>query len=320
MNAVERQALDRIMADFDIDTRRRWAAAPRRADTTAATSFATPLDASTMPVFFVALGGVAGSGKTTLARRLMESLRRAAAAAGAGIASASTANGDDASTTQQQLQQDDDLAVGIGSVTVLPMDGYHRYRDELRAMPDPAEAFRARGAPYTFNSAKYERDMAQLRATGRVCAPGFDHAAKDPQEGMYDVGVCATVVLRPPANADESSTSSATSAGLGGGAAPTVLVTRPVVIVEGLYTLYDGDAHWAAARALFDLHLYLRVPADVATERLTARHMRAWGIPREEAFERASGSDRDNGVLASAAADRLESAVVLNSVDDEEFV
>jgi len=35
--------------------------------------------------------------------------------------------------------------------TVVPMDGYHFYKHELDAMPDPEAMHARRGAPWTFN-------------------------------------------------------------------------------------------------------------------------------------------------------------------------
>ncbi len=168
---------------------------------------------------------------------------------------------------------------------MLPMDGYHLSRAELRAMPDPDLAFRRRGAHFTFDAARYHRDLAALRSTGRLSAPDFDHAEGDPKEDAFVVD--------------------ATKSAAG----------RHVVIVEGLYTLLRGLPHWEEASHLFDFRIYLRCPLDVSTERLVRRHMAAWGISREAALERASGSDAENSRLVATTEGGAD-LVIDTSTDD----
>jgi hypothetical protein len=165
------------------------------------------------------------------------------------------------------------------------MDGYHHTRATLRAMPNPERAFRLRGAPFTFDAARYRDDIRALRSSGKLIAPSFDHAVGDPVEGAIAVDATTTTLI--PTSASDS-----------------FAARRSIVVVEGLYALYTGEDEWADATRQFDLLVSLKLDAALCTERLVQRHMAAWGISREEALIRASGSDAANGFLvANAAAD-----------------
>jgi pantothenate kinase len=58
----------------------------------------------------------------------------------------------------------------------VPMDGFHYYRKELTA-----EGHKRRGAPFTFNSAKFEKMLRKLKETHEGSFPDFDHKEKDPR-------------------------------------------------------------------------------------------------------------------------------------------
>lgn len=75
------------------------------------------------------------------------------------------------------------------------MDGFHLYRRELDEMPDPAEAHRRRGAPWTFNPGALLEVLKRCRDGEVVHAPGFDHRVKDPVEGEIVVGEGIRVVV-----------------------------------------------------------------------------------------------------------------------------
>ncbi|CUG91524.1 phosphoribulokinase/uridine kinase family, putative [Bodo saltans] len=143
---------------------------------------------------------------------------------------------------------------------VVPMDGYHKYRSELSAMSNSEEAFIKRGIHWTFAPEKLSRDLEILRSTGFWSAPTFDHAAKDPVEHAIQVTPGSRIV-----------------------------------IVEGIYMAFHGGLpEWEAVQRLLDATIFLSIDLAVSTERLTKRHMAAWGISREEAHLRAAGSDLDN--------------------------
>jgi pantothenate kinase len=107
----------------------------------------------------IAIAGVPGSGKTTLAHKVASILN--------------SRNGGN----------------GIEWAKPVPMDGYHLYRKELDAMDDPALAHERRGAPFTFNAKGVIGFVQKVHETSKeknmemISCPSFDHAIKDPVEG-----------------------------------------------------------------------------------------------------------------------------------------
>ena len=181
----------------------------------------------------IGLSGVPGSGKTTLSAQWLEGVRRAA---------------------------------GESAMIILGMDGFHLSRAELRALPNPDEAFARRGAPWTFNPTATAERLRALHDGFEKCAvewPGFEHDVGDPIEGARRV---------PP--------------------------EIPVVMVEGIYTAYT-EGEWNEVCAEFDEQWYLDVPWSEAAPRLIARHMSAWNMTEEEAMIRAESNDRINSELVA---------------------
>lgn len=260
----------------------------------------------------LAVAGTAGSGKTTLAKALSEVLSR-------GLAP-NQKDQDPASLVDDPVSFSEST-LPINSVCV-PLDGYHKYRSELSAMADPETAFKRRGAPFTFSPVKYLADLKTLTHSGVVSFPAFEHEKKDPDEGAIPVNCVYNWVRMKDADIT------------------SLLFTEvtEVVVVEGIYTLFNGtqpdgspvppvtsidEVHaWASAATgpssgerehFYDLRVFIECPLEVSTERLTQRHMKAWGISREEAFERASGSDFDNGGIILGT--RAQADVVLGFSD-----
>lgn len=172
----------------------------------------------------------------------------------------------------------------------MPMDGYHLYRKELSAMPNPKHAFERRGAEWTFNPEKLAKDLRALRTPdpatantsgvtyAEVRVPSFDHGVGDPKEEG---------IVIPP--------------------------TAAVVLVEGNYLLFTGKPSWKAVADLFDVKLFLACPRDVCTERLCKRHMKAWNISREKGMIRAKGSDTKNGDLVDTT--KCNADLVIHSIE-----
>lgn len=133
-----------------------------------------------------------------------------------------------------------------------------------------AEGLRRRGAQRTFDARAFRKDMEQLRRTRSGLFPTFDHAEKDPRPGMIRVTPAA-----------------------------------PLVIVEGIYVLMRD---WQL-EPLFDLRIFLDCDLDVATDRLTLRHVAA-GISHTaaEARHRAMTNDRVNSIeiLADGCRERAD--------------
>jgi pantothenate kinase len=183
------------------------------------------------PRWIIGMAGVPGSGKSTLAARLAAHVN---------------------------------ACTGPATMIALGMDGFHLTKAELRQLPNSAEAFARRGAPWTFDTRALQQRLRALRdAAGRAAVtwPGFEHAVGDPVEAAY-----------------------------------TVPASTRLVIVEGLYLLHHAD-RWAAISELFDERWYLDTALETALERLTLRHMQAWGMTRGEAESRVAGSDRLNAEL-----------------------
>lgn len=141
----------------------------------------------------IALAGVPGSGKSTVSSALIS-----------------------------RLSQD-----GMGNVAILPMvrpcptciapgmeqtidaaaaqDGFHYTKATLASFSNPEEAFRRRGAPFTFDAQGFVelvRRLKQMPVTddsdsGRgITAPGFDHAVGDPvPDAIVLSSTCRAVIV-----------------------------------------------------------------------------------------------------------------------------
>lgn len=137
-----------------------------------------------------------------------------------------------------------------------------------------AEGLRRRGAPYTFDAPSFRADIERLKRTRSGLFPAFDHAEKDPRPDRIQV-------------------------------TPSV----PLVIVEGIYVLMRN---WQL-EPLFDLRIFLDCDLDLATERLTLRHV-ATGISKTEAEarHRALTNDRINSIEILADGCRERADLVLS--------
>lgn len=184
----------------------------------------------------IAIAGIPGSGKTTLARAVSQKINHIHSSAGTGIS--------------------EDMIC-----SVLPMDGFHLYRSQLAAMPDPVVATHRRGAAFTFDAQRFHDLVVALRqpvldSSTTIYAPSFDHALKDPVEN--DISVCPQ---------------------------------SRIVIFEGLYLALDR-APWNEAAQLMDELWFVEVDREVARSRLVKRHVASGIVSNEEAAEhRISSTD-----------------------------
>ncbi|KAF7169736.1 hypothetical protein CNMCM5623_002388 [Aspergillus felis] len=155
--------------------------------------------------------------------------------------------------------------------TLLSMDGFHLSRATLDLLPNREEAYIRRGAPWTFDAARFVQFMRRLRnwADSTPCtstaesiyAPSFDHEAKDPVEN----GIAIT---------DDAE----------------------IVIIEGNYLLLD-EPEWREVAALVDYRVFVESDLQEARERVARRHVLA-GIERtlEDGFRRVDSNDYLNAV------------------------
>ena len=124
----------------------------------------------------VAMAGIPGSGKTTLARKLVERLnaRDQDQEAGDDHMTIVTASAAATSNEANQKYHNRNHTDSLGSdpllpkkkeaiATAIPMDGFHLSRAQLAAMPNPEFAIFRRGAPFTFDATAYLALVRRLR-------------------------------------------------------------------------------------------------------------------------------------------------------------
>ncbi|EAW18990.1 phosphoribulokinase/uridine kinase family protein [Aspergillus fischeri NRRL 181] len=187
--------------------------------------------------FLVAIAGIPGSGKTTTAAAVARLLN-----------------------TPPSPKR----------TTLLSMDGFHLSRATLDLLPNREEAYIRRGAPWTFDAARFVQFIRRLRdwadsapcaSAETIYAPSFDHEAKDPVEN----GIAIT---------DDAE----------------------IVIIEGNYLLLD-EPEWREVAALVDYRVFVESDLQEARERVARRHVLA-GIEKtlEDGFRRVDRNDYLNAV------------------------
>ncbi|KAL2073611.1 hypothetical protein VTL71DRAFT_10937 [Oculimacula yallundae] len=123
----------------------------------------------------IAISGIPGSGKTTLAKTLTTCLND--------LSSTS-------STTASPI------------ATYIPMDGFHHPLSHLHSLPDPTHALARRGAPFTFDSSAYLTLVRSLRSplspdppTPTIHAPSFSHTTKDPISNSIPIPATSKILI-----------------------------------------------------------------------------------------------------------------------------
>lgn len=131
-----------------------------------------------------------------------------------------------------------------GACVVLPMDGFHYSREELRALdpPDAPNYLPRRGAPWTFDAEKCCSMLTAARDTGEAVLPTYSRSLSDPVPG----GV-------------------------------RLERSHKIVLVEGNYLLMLHDPRWEPLNSLWDDRWFIKC-ADVRAQRsrLIARHLETW--------------------------------------------
>lgn len=204
----------------------------------------------------VALAGAPGSGKSTVARCAQQLLNECARL--------------DAS----------EAAHADSFCQVIPMDGFHLYRAQLDALPNASEAHARRGAPFTFDAARFVRCVRALRAEPRREHrwPAFEHSVGDPVE--------EAIVVAP---------------------------AHRIVLLEGNYVLLP-ESPWKEIATLVDRAVFLACDDEgQLLERLASRHQRALALTRREARRHAADNDLVNARRVNSNACRARADVVIGA-------
>lgn len=160
------------------------------------------------------------------------------------------------------------------------MDGFHYYKHELDAMPNPDEMHFRRGAHFTFNSSKLYSKLHSLKSGQIVSFPTFSHTAGDPEEDK--------ILINP------SSTK--------------------VVIMEGLYLYLEQDV-WRDLRQLIDYKIYISGNLDAAMERVYIRNLECIGYSPEITRKRIEENDRLNGLVVMSSSCYADKVVEFEEKD-----
>lgn len=203
----------------------------------------------------IGIAGPPGSGKTTVAARVLALLN------------------------SSEDFEDSPPAVAIA------MDGFHYTRAQLDAFLDPKEAYKRRGAPWTFDvdavlelvHRLHESTLVDAQDRVDILAPSFDHAVKDPIPNDICIPAAASIV-----------------------------------ILEGNYLLLDLDK-WRDIGPQLDFRILIHVDADEARNRVAVRHVLSGIEPTLElGVKRFNSNDGPNGDLIRSKV--VASDIVVNSV------
>lgn len=146
------------------------------------------------------------------------------------------------------------------------MDGFHFDNAVLEARG----LIKRKGAPETFDAAGFYNLLERLRADAEdVAIPVFDRKLDLARAGGR-----------------------------------VVTSQHRILIVEGNYLLLRRRP-WSEMRTLFDLSVFLSVPAPVLEARLIQRWL-DHDLPQDEAEARARGNDLPNAMLVLAESDRAD--------------
>ncbi|KAI9712529.1 MAG: hypothetical protein M1812_006838 [Candelaria pacifica] len=123
----------------------------------------------------IAISGIPGSGKTTLAATVSNRLN-------------------------SRFHEESPCFASQSISTFIPMDGYHLTRAQLSAMPDASTAHARRGAAFTFDGESFLTLVKKLREpllpeSQTLYAPSFDHAVKDPVQDDIAIPTSARVII-----------------------------------------------------------------------------------------------------------------------------
>lgn len=203
--------------------------------------------------FWVGIGGGPGAGKSTVAAAVAERVN---------------------------TLTDSDCAV------VLPMDGFHYSRAELRELdpPDATSYLPRRGSPWTFDAEGLCAALTAAKRSGEATLPTYSRELSDPVPGG--------VQLKK---------------------------THRCVLVEGNYLLLRDDPRWSPLAPLWDETWFVRCEtAEEQRRRLIVRHLETWndektarwGAGEVGAAARADANDVKNMELVAPCAQHADLTVL----------
>jgi pantothenate kinase len=155
---------------------------------------------------------------------------------------------------------------------VIPMDGYHFTKAHLSSMENHEEAFKRRGAHWTFDAAKFVEDLKNLKQNRAGKFPSFDHGVGDPVEQDIEV-----------------------------------THHHKVIIVEGNYLLLDIEP-WNQIKDILDFTYFIDCDLNVSSDRVRRRHISVGRTP-EEAANRVETNDLLNAQLIQESAPRANKVI-----------
>ena len=213
---------------------------------------------------WVGIAGGPGAGKSTLAEAVA---RRVNSLYFTSLSSSSSSSSSSASPSSP-------IAV------VLPMDGFHFSRQQLREMAEKSNGLHTfdsliarRGSPWTFDASAIVSSLSLAKEKGFGTLPTYSRKLSDP--------VPEGVVLLP---------------------------THRIVLVEGNYLLNWDDEEWSGLRNIFHEHWFLRCKSlEIQRERLIRRHLETWTAEKEKMW----GSGEEGAARKADANDVLNAEFVL---------
>jgi pantothenate kinase len=152
------------------------------------------------------------------------------------------------STLSSAVVERVNLLKGSNYCVVLPMDGFHYSRKQLKDMSEIKdsssfdELISRRGSPWTFDAVAIFAALSEARSSGSGILPTYSRAISDPIPGGVEL-----------------------------------LKSHKVVIVEGNYMLNYDDPLWAPLQTLFDEKWYVSCSSmEEQRKRLIKRHLETW--------------------------------------------
>lgn len=130
------------------------------------------------------------------------------------------------------------------SCVVLPMDGFHYTQAKLKELDPPCGAgyLRRRGAPWTFDAELCVELLSKAKQEKSGSFPIYERTISDP--------IPNGVKLAPE---------------------------HKVVLIEGLYLLWQDDARWEPLQTLWDERWFVKAPSlEIQRQRLIQRSLKTW--------------------------------------------